>query len=113
MSKLTAKIYSNHTEDQKNLPFITEAWLNAETKEQAIELGKSFPEFVSVYTKGAYRRLFFRFYAADGAAEMVNRTDAFLAACAANGISVEWDVRNEDTYYSAEEFDQYVRPLAK
>lgn len=109
MTQLAAMIYANHKSENKDQPFFTEAWLNADTKDQARELGELFPEFVTVDTKGQYRRLYFRSYAADGVAEMVRRTDAFLAACAANGIAVDWYVRNPNTYYTAEEFDQHVR----
>lgn len=95
-----------------NAPFYIEGWLNADTKDQAIELAKSFPEFVELNVKGQYRRLYFRSYAENGIAAMVEQTDAFLAACEANGIFVDWFART-DAYYTAEEFDQYVRPLAK
>lgn len=108
--ELSAMMYAARSVDS-NAPFYTEAWLNADTKEQAIELGKSFPEFVTVDTKGQYRRLYFRSYAENGIAAMVEQTDAFLAACEANGIFVDWFTRTA-AYYSAEEFDQDVRPLA-
>lgn len=109
----TATIYSNHTEGRKNDPRIVEGWLNAETKEYARELGKVFPDFAWLDTEGKYSRLFFRIHAEAGVAEVVRRLDAFLDACKANDVAVTWYVSNAGTLHTAEEFDQYVRPLAK